>query len=232
MAKTGSKHTSGAYIMLSDRELIELAQEGKQVAFTLLFERHYEGLMSHITSILSVKGKENPALGGMEPQDACLETFNKAFKHILQYNPKYNFTTWLYNIAKNTALDFVRKRKKEMDDATQNIAGKRELNNIVAGPRDNPEDKLIGSQESEKIMADINHLPEVFRTVMHLYVEDYAYEEIAKETGIPLSSVKVRINRAKNILAKMYPDNSLAQKRSRKNMEKKNVSKAKKSNSK
>lgn len=81
-------------------------------------------------------------------------------------------------------------------------------------------------------MADINHLPEVFRTVMHLYVEDYAYEEIAKETGIPLSSVKVRINRAKNILAKMYPDNSLAQKRSRKNMEKKNVSKAKKSNSK
>jgi RNA polymerase sigma-70 factor (ECF subfamily) len=234
MAKTGSKHTNSAYIILSDRELIQLAQEGKQMAFTLLFERHYTGLMTHINGILLGNGNDKVSLKeeSLEPQDACIETFNKAFSNIHLYNPKYSFTTWLYNIAKNTALDYVRKRKKDIEDSTHNFTDKEDIRDVSAGPKDDPEEKLIGNQESAKIMSDIDNLPEIYKDIMHLYVEDYAYEEIAKETGISVSSVKVRINRAKNILADMYPDNPLAQKRSRKNMEKKKSGKTKKSKSK
>src|SRR5574344_1109729 len=218
MAKTGSKHTSSAYIKLSDKELIELARSGKQMAFTILFERHHIGLMNHINSILIGKGNVKSSIreDSFEPQDACQVTFNKAFSNINLYNPKYNFSTWLYNIARNTALDYVRKRKKEIDDSAESFNDKQDISNIIAGPKDNPEEKLIGSQETEDVMAKIDKLPKIYKEVMCLFVDDYAYEEISKELNIPVSSVKVRLNRAKNMLAKMFPDNPLAQKRSRK----------------
>lgn len=218
MARTGSRRTSAAYIMLSDRELIDLARSGKQMAFTILFERYHNGLMTHINDIL-IGGSDKGTSKEMseEPQDVCQETFNKAFVNIHHYNYNFRFSTWLYNIATNTAIDYIRKRKKDIENSVSS-SEKQDITNVLTGAKDNPEEKLIGSQETEHVMSVIDKLPKIYREVIRLYaVEEYAYEEIAKELDIPLSSVKVRLNRAKNMLAEKLTDSPLAQKRSRKN---------------
>lgn len=219
MAKTGSKHTSSAYIMLSDKSLIDLARGGEQMAFTILFERYHNGLMSHINKIL-IGDREKKKARGMieEPQDVCQETFNKAFGKIHHYNSNFKFSTWLYNIATNTAIDYTRKMKKDFENSAAAYPDKQDVTNTLSGLKDNPEERLIGSQGMEHVMSVIDKLPKIYREVIKLHaVEEYAYEEIAKKLGISLGSVKVRLNRAKNLLAEKLIDSPLAQKRSNKN---------------
>lgn len=178
MATTGLKPTND-YIKLTDRELIDLACSGEQIAFTILFERYHYGVLSHIR--------------GEESQDICQETFNKAFRNITSYNSKYEFSTWLYNIAKNTAIDYIRRHKRVVE-AIDNQEDK----------QSSPEEKLIGLQEVEKVLAAIEQLPQIYRDVIYLHgVQEFAYEEIAKKLNISLSTVKVRLLRAKRKLAKL-----------------------------
>lgn len=218
MAKTGSKHIK-SYIMLSDRELIALAKKGEQPAFTILFERYHNGLMSHIQDILiGGNDREKPREMSEEPQDVCQETFNKAFGKIHVYNTKYEFTTWLYNIAKNTAIDYIRRRKKDLESSVSADTEEQGIGNILSAPKDTPEENMIGSQETQRVLAVIEKLPKIYRDVLYMSaVQEFAYEEIAKELSIPMSSVKVRLNRAKNMLANELTDSPLAQKRNRKN---------------
>lgn len=208
MEKTGSKPTNN-YIQRSDRELIELACAGDQMAFTILFERHHYALMSHIQDIL-LGGAEEGNFREMseEPQDVCQETFNKVFQNIKSYKPQYEFTTWLYNIAKNTAIDYIRRRKNMQADAVVPPASDTD--------KTTPEDNLIGNQETANVMAAISRLPDIYRDVIYLYgVKEYAYEEIAKKLNISLSTVKVRVKRAKDKLATLI-DSPIAQHRSKK----------------
>ena len=95
---------------LTDRELVCLARQGCQKAFTLLSERYSRGLLAHIAEYLSGNNANSTEMAE-EPQDICQEAFHKAFTHINDYNPQYEFSTWLYNIGKNTAIDYSRKRK-------------------------------------------------------------------------------------------------------------------------
>lgn len=213
MAKTGSKHIN--YITLSDSELITLAQKGEQVSFTILFERYHHGIIAHISEILIDK-ETSAAVKEMseEPQDICQETFNKAFTHIGDYNSKFKFSTWLYNIAKNTTIDYIRRSKKTKENTLYPQEGAGEIPYLAASDGDTPEANMIGSQEFERTKNVINALGEKYRDAIYLYaVEGYGYEEIAMELGISLSSAKVRVNRAKNALAELLKDSPLAQKR-------------------
>ncbi len=216
MGKTGYKHTN-SYIKLSDKELIALAKDNEQIAFTILFERYHYGLISHISEILKNNGV-NVGLREMseEPQDICQETFDKAFRNIGKYNSKFKFTTWLYNIAKNTTIDYIR-RSKNTENSLSTDSNSQDIRNLSNGIKDNPEDKLIGSQEFENAKDIINHLSDKYRDAIYLYaVEGYGYEEIAKELNIQISTAKVRVNRAKNQLAAILKDSPLAQKRAKK----------------
>ncbi len=223
MAKTGSKHIR--YITLSDNELISLAQKGEQIAFTILFERHYHGLISHISEILydkesSIYSKEMSE----EPQDICQETFHKAFTHIGDYLTKYKFSTWLYNIAKNTTIDYIRKNKKTKENTSYSPENSNDFSNLIVKNSDTPEGNLIDTQEFERTKNVINTLSNKYRDAIYLYaVEGYGYEEIADELGVSVSAAKVRVNRAKNLLADMLKDQPLAQKRAHK-VEKKRAS--------
>lgn len=214
MAKTGSKHIK--FITLNDNELILHAKQGEQNAFTILFERYYHGIIVHISDILHENDNFNSKEMSEEPQDICQETFNKAFTHISDYNEKYKFSTWLYNIAKNTTIDYIRRNKKNKENTIYS-SEKGDISNLTTAVLETPEMHFIDEQEFEHTKEIINQLSETYRDVIYLYaVEGYGYEEIATRLNISLSTAKVRVNRAKNLLAKALTDSPLAQKRANK----------------
>ena len=83
---------------LTDKELVDLALEQNQAAFIVLYTRYIAGVKSHISRYISLTE---------DKEDVALESFQKAFSQIASYNPEYKFSTWLYTIARNTALDHI-----------------------------------------------------------------------------------------------------------------------------
>ena len=177
---------------LNDKDLLALALEGKQQAFSLLLERHCEALRSFM--------RQNFSLGEAE-DDLLMITFDKAFHHLEHYNPKYAFTTWLYTIAQNTCIDYARKMKSLGAHQAQNLPGTQEIEyNFTV---QDPESEMIASQEAARLLHYIKQLKPIYREPIQLrYLHDFAHEEIAAELGIPLGTVKTRIHRAKEMLIK------------------------------
>lgn len=216
MAKIGLKHIN--YIKLSDLELIGLAQKGEQAPFTILFERYHHGVMAHINEILYNSDNNNIVRELSEqPQDICQETFNKAFLHIGSYNTHFQFSTWLYNIAKNATIDYIRRNVKSKDSQLLSQKSSQDVINSRIVLKDTPENNMIDSQEYEVAENAIRMLDEKYREAISLYaLEGYGYEEIAEELGITISSAKVRVSRAKNKLSEILKDSPIAQKRAKK----------------
>lgn len=115
MVKTGSKHISKLG-KLADQELVEIAKSGSEKAYAELVSRYKESLTCFLDNFLISRNREiiftEPA---EEPQDICQEALHKAFKNLNSYNPQFSFSTWLYNIAQNTAIDYFRKRKLDVE---------------------------------------------------------------------------------------------------------------------
>lgn len=184
---------------LTDRELVLMAKQGRQQAFTILTERYGKGLLAHIAELLS--GNNNMVEMAEGPEDICQEAFHKAFAHIEDYNPQYEFSTWLYNIGKNTAIDYSRKRKIAIEAglSTDKAAGIANYGNM----KNSPEDKMISLQEYSILIGHIEELDEKYREIAQMrFINEYAYEEIAQKLDIPLNTVRTRLKRAKEILAK------------------------------
>ena len=192
---------------LTDRELVILAQQGNQKAFTILTERHGRGLLAYVTEHLSGKNNEMAE----EREDICQEAFNKAFSHIDEYDPKYEFSTWLYNIGKNTAIDYSRKRKIAIDAglSAENATGIVNYGN----PKNSPEDRMISNQEYSILLKYIEELDSKYRDIAKMrFIHEYAYEEIAQKLNIPLNTVRTRLKRAKESLAKKMDESELPNK--------------------
>ncbi|MDD2595759.1 MAG: RNA polymerase sigma factor [Bacteroidales bacterium] len=183
MEKTGSKLTN-----LSDIQLIELALINNQGAFYKLLEKYREPLLTHILKYVSVKE---------DAEDICQKSFEKAFMNIDRYDSKYAFSTWLYSIAQNEAIDHIRKNKAAISSVSLTTDPKI----MSLSVEDTPEDKVIIDQAVSELLSLICNLPEGYREVAELrFIKDYAYEDIAEELKIPVGTVKTRINRAKKML--------------------------------
>jgi len=186
MARTGEKP-----IKLEDRALVELALQRDQGAFALLLEKYRSALMTHILKYVSVVE---------DAEDICQRSFEKAFMNIDRYNPRYAFSTWLYNIAQNEAIDHLRRSRASINSVP--ISSEREALEVLSGST--PEEEFIIDQAVSDLMGSIRNLPESYRQVAELrFIKDYAYEDIARELGLPLGTVKTRINRARKQLEKM-----------------------------
>jgi RNA polymerase sigma-70 factor (ECF subfamily) len=135
--------------------------------------------------------------------DLTQETFDKAFQNLDKYDEQHAFSTWLYKIAGNCTIDFVRKRKLN----SLHISSDEDVSineNILYSKTPNPEENMIQQQEELKLMNYIESMKPKYRKLIELrYIKEYAYREIAEELNIPLGTVKSQILRAKNILANM-----------------------------
>ncbi len=184
-----------------DRLLVESAIAGDQYAYTLLVQRHKEGLTLYVNEFIGAL-KNTDGIAGLaeEPQDIVQEAFHKAFQALPSYNPQYKFSTWLYNIARNIAIDYTRKRKISIGAnlTSENI---KDFANIGSGIRNSPEDKLISTQEYRTLIEMIDSLDEKYREPAILrFIKEYEYNEIAQELNLELNTVKTRLKRAKGLL--------------------------------
>ena len=142
-----------------------------------------------------------------DAEDLTLMTFGKAFRYLDKYTPKYAFSTWLYRIALNNSIDFLR-MKNNMPQYFEEDLYTSSTTSIIDQSEDNlqrnPEEEIIDKQRLQLLRAAVSELPERYRRVIELrYYEDLAYEEIAERLGLTLSNVKIQIMRAKQMLSEL-----------------------------
>jgi len=179
----------------TDEVLIRNALKGDQQAYKLLLERHRHAIY-HIAFKI-VHNREEAA-------DLVQETFMKAFGSLNTYRFEYRFSTWLYRIAANSAIDFLRKRKIEalsLDRPMETKDGTVELQ--LPDWTHNPEFDYTRKQRRISIDEAIDSLPDKYRQVIVFrHTDDKTYEEIAKILDVPVGTVKARIFRARELLKK------------------------------
>jgi len=172
---------------------IEKAKRGDQSAFTFLLDHYWNEVFAFM-----LKRTENET----DAEDITIETFSKAFDKIAVYNPEFQFNTWLIAIAKNVHIDQIRKRKRALflDITDEND----ELAYDVADPGPSPEDKLITEQNLSSLLHCIKQLKPHYQEVIQLrYFQELSYQEIADSLSEPLSNIKVKLLRAKRLLAEI-----------------------------
>lgn len=142
-----------------------------------------------------------------DAEDLTLMTFGKAFRYLDKYTPQYAFSTWLYRIALNNSLDFLRV-KNNMPQYFEEDLYTTSTTSIIDQSEDylqrTPEDEIIDKQRLQLLRTAVSQLPDKYRKVIELrYYEDLAYEEIAQRLGLSLSNVKIQIMRAKQMLSQL-----------------------------
>lgn len=173
--------------------LKEATENNNQHAFAELM-RLYKDTIFYM--LLKMTG--NPA----DAEDLCIETFGKAFTNIQQYNDKYAFSTWLFKIATNNCIDFIRKQKKNVLnlEANEGIEDPEDKFGFVA-EMVNPEDSFIRSQKIDLVRQVVQTLKPRYRTLISMrYFQELSYVEIAKELDLPIGTVKAQLFRARDFL--------------------------------
>jgi RNA polymerase sigma factor (sigma-70 family) len=176
-----------------DLEIIELALKGEEKAFAELLNRYQDSIYF---LLLKKIGNENDA------EDLTMETFGKAFNNLAQYTPVYAFSTWLFRIAINNCIDFVRKRKirPQSYDSGVDFSDPDHVN--FTSSNLNPEDLVIKEQKAAELKDMIKTLkPRYARLIDLRYYQELSYEEIADEMQLPLGTVKAQLFRARELLA-------------------------------
>lgn len=178
-----------------DSVLIKEALAGSQSAFKLLLKRHREAIYHVIFRIV-----HNP----QEAEDLVQETFMKAFGSLPSYKSQYKFTTWLYRIAANSSIDYLRKKKiaaLSLDEGIPTKHGRLSLE--LADWTYNPEIELVAKQKRFSVEKAIDTLPKRYKEVIIFrHRDEKSYEEIASILKIPVGTVKARIFRARVLLKK------------------------------
>jgi RNA polymerase sigma-70 factor (ECF subfamily) len=187
-----------------DQALVEAAKTGDQKAFGLLVAKFRKSIFHVILKIV-----KNPE----DAEDLTFITFSKAFRHIDKYMPTHAFSTWLFKIASNTAIDFLRKNRIQ----TVSLSGNKDdsemvdqfFANKIVSENYTPEEAIIHQQRSAIVHQLVEHLDPSFAKVIELrFFKEYSYEEIASELELPLGTVKVQIHRAKKALFEMVKSNA------------------------
>ncbi len=141
-----------------------------------------------------------------EADDLTIETFGKAFCQLHTYTPTNTFATWLFSIASNSGIDFIRRRRLEMV-SLNNISVRNDDDTYEYPlPSDdaNPEEALIATQRSELLREVVGQLKPRYRTIVRMrYFEELSYDEIAERLKIPLGTVKIQLRRARMLLAEI-----------------------------
>ncbi|MBT6161681.1 MAG: sigma-70 family RNA polymerase sigma factor [Flavobacteriaceae bacterium] len=170
--------------------LISRAIAQDQQAFNDLFNKHWDAVFSYL-----LQRTQNEATA----EEIAIETFAKSFDNIVSYNSKYNFQGWLITIAKNTQIDRYRKESNQQE-LEENIDDSEHLE--LASPNLNPEEHLISNQSLDRILLHIQNLKKEYRNILNLrYFEGMSYKEMGVVLDQPVNTIKVKLFRAKKMLA-------------------------------
>ena len=180
---------------LRDYRLVKLAiDDGDQKAYAELMGNYRDSLY-----FMLLKMTNNPH----DAEDLTIEAFGKAFKKLHQYTPDYAFSTWLFKIASNNCIDFIRKKKKYTFSIDQNYDDEEgtEMASRIPSQTLNPEEEIVRKQKIKLMREVVEKLKPHYRTLIELrYFKEYSYDEIAEELNLPLGTVKAQLFRAREFL--------------------------------
>ena len=179
---------------MQDFNLVQLAIEGNQAAFAELLERYRDAIYFMLLKMVNNKN---------DAEDLTIEAFGKAFRNLAQYSPNFAFSTWLFKIASNNCIDFLRKRRSDLLSLDTPIdSGEYEQSAIpVASDALDPEEIIIKEQKYILMNQIVQKLKPRYRRLIELrYFREFSYEEIATELELPIGTVKAQLFRARELL--------------------------------
>ena len=181
---------------LRDYELVKAALEkGQQAAYAELMRNYRDSLY-----FMMLKMTNNP----QDADDLTIEAFGKAFKNLSQYTPQYSFSTWLFKIASNNCIDFIRKKKlNEPISFSINELSEEgdDISDILPETARNPEEDVIRQQKIQALREIVEKLKPNYRRIIELrYYQELSYEEISEEMNLPIGTVKAKLFRVREFL--------------------------------
>jgi len=178
---------------LEIKHAIEKAKQNDQMAFNYLLDRFWNDVYG-----FQLKRTENEN----DAEDITIQTFSKAFDKIETYKEEYEFKTWLLTISKNLHIDLLRKQKSSFSNTT--IKNDNDEYYDIVDESPSPEDDLITEQNLAKLLRDIKKLKPHYQEVINLrYFQELSYLEISDQLNEPINNVKVKLLRAKKLLAEI-----------------------------
>ena len=196
---TVSQHTTSTDSSRKDLACVESALLGDQKAYQKLVDKYQRALYYHILKLVRNRDVVD---------DLVQETFSKAFDCLESYNKQYAFSTWIYRIATNHSIDYLRKRKLSTLSIDEPVQGKDgEMKVELVDETSNTDMDIIQKQRKSLIRNAVESLPEKYRIVVRMrHMEEKSYDEIAEELELPLGTVKAHIFRARELLNKNLRD--------------------------
>ncbi len=178
-----------------DQHLVEKAKEGDQDAFSSLMSKYRDSIFF---MVLKMVNNRNDA------EDLTMESFAKAFNNLKRYDTKYAFSTWLFKIATNNCIDYIRKKKLDTHSIDEPIkTEKGEIHSVnIKTEHPNPEQKIEKGERIVSVRSAVKKLKDKYRTLIEMrYYEELSYDEIAEQLDLPLGTVKAQLYRAKELLS-------------------------------
>ena len=178
-----------------DLELVDKAVEGDQKAYAELMSRYRDAIYFMLLKMINNK---------TDAEDLTIEAFGKAFKNLSQYSPNYAFSTWLFKIASNNCIDYLRKKRNNHISIDGSYASEDKDSDPHVHLKDempDPEEFMIREQKVVLMRTVVRKLKPRYRTLIELrYFKEYSYEEISEELDLPLGTVKAQLFRARELL--------------------------------
>lgn len=185
-----------------DYQLVLKATEEKdQQAFAQLMERYKDAIYYMLLKMVN---------NNDDAEDLTIEAFGKAFNRLNQYTPSYAFSTWLFKIASNNCIDFLRKKKKNVMSIDNRITNKDGDEIMIDLKSDvmTPEQETIRDQKIQLMRSYVKKLKPRYETLVEMrYFKEMSYEEISSELGLPLGTVKAQLFRAREFLHNIMKHN-------------------------
>lgn len=184
------------YLNHTEKEWVKRATEGDQIAYRALYQIHEKAVRGRVSGYFRWKA---------DVDDVVTESFQKAFSNLPAFDTQREFRPWLLTIASRTALDHLARIRRE-EEKKEGIK-----QSSVSTPEENadltettPEEEIIQDEIHDRLMGFISELSPLYKEVMEKYmIEELEYEEIARELGLELNTVRTRIRRGKQQLAEM-----------------------------
>ena len=177
----------------NDFTLVEKAKEGDQRAYADLMQRYKDSIFFMVLKMVNNKD---------DAMDITVTAFAKAFENLEKYRPDYAFSTWLFRIATNGSIDFIRKKKIQTTSIhTLSGDGSEDKTFEIRSDVLNPEETSIKKQQTEQLKEIIDKLPLRYKTLIILrYFDELSYEEISLQLDLPLGTVKAQLFRGRDLL--------------------------------
>ena len=186
-----------------DLILVDRAVSGDQKAFAELMGRYRDAIYFMLLKMVNNKS---------DAEDLTIEAFGKAFKNLNQYSPSFAFSTWLFKIASNNCIDYLRKKRTNILSLDGGMNDENEMEPTIPIKDGNldPEENLIRDQIVTLMRTVVTKLKPRYRVLIEMrYFQELSYEEISLELDLPIGTVKAQLFRARELLFNTLKDSDV-----------------------